>query len=114
MRIDRENSDKEDIQAPFLLVPRKWLEDISKSQDRILNILVGGEAKATVSGKPKADLGDYISETDARELLGRKSGWFWKLRSSGQLPFLKWGRGIFYKRSDIIRFLDQDYKERNG
>lgn len=114
MRLNNENNERDDVQGAFLLVPRKWLEEISQAQERIMNLLIGGEAKATVTKKPKADLGDYISEVDARELLGRKAGWFWNLRVKGKLPYLKWGRSVYYKRSDIIGFLDQDYKERNG
>lgn len=114
MRRNIENNENEEGGGAFLLVPRKWLENISQAQDRILSILTGGDVKATIIKKTKADLGDYISEIDARELLGRKSGWFWKLRQTGQLPYLKSGRAVYYKRADIIHLLDQDYEQRNG
>lgn len=114
MKYSIEQNEHEDHTGPYLLVPKRWLEDISQQQDRILNILSGAEPRVPTARRPKEVLADYISETDARELLGRKAGWFWNLRKTGQLKYSKTGRSIYYKRSDIVNLLDKDYKQRNG
>ena len=43
---------------------------------------------------------DYISEADAKEMLGRGTTWFWEQRRAG-LHFYKLGGAVFYKLSDL-------------
>ncbi|MBI4947607.1 MAG: helix-turn-helix domain-containing protein [Bacteroidetes bacterium] len=48
---------------------------------------------------------DYITEAEAKKLLGRKTTWFWQMRTSGRLPFSKVGNKVFYNRNDIAKLL---------
>ena len=57
------------------------------------------------SDKENSKLGDYIEEKEAKQLLGRKTTWFWNLRTSNQLPFYKVGNKVYYKLSDIQNLL---------
>jgi hypothetical protein len=85
----------------YLLVPKEWLEAIMENQKRILALL---EKEAGVEkGSP---LNGYISETEARKFLGRKTTWFWQMRSTGKLVFAKIGSKIFYHKNDIARLLE--------
>ena len=85
----------------LLLVPSNFLESISESQNQIIELLnkLGNENKS---------LGDYISESEAKKLLGRQTTWFWNMRTSGQLMFTKVGNKIFYSKDDIIKLLDEN------
>ena len=78
----------------FVLVPRAWLESLAENQQRILEHL---------EGKQKPNLtGDYISEKDAIEELGKGSTWFWNKRKSGELPFVKVGGKVWYHQADLL------------
>jgi hypothetical protein len=114
MRFKNENNQSDRTGGEFFLVPRKWLEDIENGQQHIISILQGGNA--TITGLEQTDLllGEYISEKDAGKALGYKNTWFWRKRTSGELPSVKWGKNNYYKRSDLIALLDKLYKEANG
>ena len=97
------NSLQNETQAEeeYLLVPKSWLKSISDNQQKILSLLESGANPAGPTG-----IGDYIPETEAKKLLGRKTTWFWNMRTSGQLPFAKVGNKIFYLKEDIKKMLD--------
>lgn len=79
----------------FVLVPRAWLESLAENQQKILEHL---------EGKQKPNLtGEYISEKEAIEELGKKSTWFWNKRKSGELPFVKVGGKVWYHQADLLR-----------
>ena len=101
-----ENKEKEE---GFLLIPREWLQAITKTQEKIVSLLEKGNGAGTGEC-----VGDYISEEEAKRQLGRKTTWFWNLRTSGQLPFSKVGKKIFYLRSDIKRLIEKNMKKATG
>ena len=88
----------------FYIVPGSVLEKILESQSKILDLLSGQSSSV---GKPP--LGDYISEPEAKGLLGRKTTWFWNMRQSGQLPFSKIGSTNYYSRQDILNILNANH-----
>lgn len=98
----------EEKEEGYFLVPKAWLHAIAEKQDRILSFMEkSGNASA-------ADcIGEYISEEEAKRQVGRKTTWFWNLRTTGQLPFSKVGKKIFYLKSDIKKLLEKNTKN-NG
>ncbi len=74
---------------------------IEENQQKILNLL-------GVENNEPDSIGDYIMEKEAKKLLGRKTTWFWKMRSSGQLPFSKIGNKVFYRKTDILNVLERN------
>jgi hypothetical protein len=61
-----------------------------------------------IAGKlesPKS-LKDYKSEQEAKELLHRGTTWFWERRKAGELPYTKLGGQVYYKTSDLVKYLE--------
>ena len=81
------------------LVPQETLIQLIAGQERILRAI-------SEKAEKKDSIGDYISETEAKKILGRKSTWFWTLRKKGKLAFTKVGNKIFYSRADILSFIE--------
>lgn len=84
----------------FIIVPKQQLDEILKNQSEILkklNQLSTSEKK--VSKK-------YISENEAKEILGKGTTWFWQQRTNGVLPYSKVGNQIFYKLEDIEKLFE--------
>ena len=55
--------------------------------------------------KPKS-FDDYVSELEAKKLLGRGTTWFWERRRAGELPYTKLGGQVYYLKSDMIKYLE--------
>lgn len=89
----------------YYLVPKAWLQAIAQKEDRILSLLENGNI-----ANPNDCIGDYISEDEAKRQLGRKTTWFWSMRTTGQLPFSKTGKKIFYLKSDIKKLIEKNMK----
>lgn len=49
---------------------------------------------------------DYVSELEAKKLLGRGTTWFWERRRSGELPYTKLGGQVYYLMSDLVKYLE--------
>jgi hypothetical protein len=77
------------------------LKESSKLTREIYNLLVG-------SSSQNAALKEYISEKEAKKLLGKGTTWFWNQRNSGKLAFKKLGATVYYKSSDILNLLNSD------
>ena len=60
--------------------------------------------------RPKS-LDDYISEFEAKKLLGRGTTWFWERRRYGELPYTKLGGQVFYLIKDLIKYLEERSSE---
>jgi hypothetical protein len=82
------------------LVPQSFLEGIAETQKKILEQL-------RKLKQPENTVGDYISETQAKKLLNKKTTWFWNKRTCGELPFTKVGNTIYYSKSDIQKLFDK-------
>src|ERR1700677_199193 len=96
----------ETTEEGYFLIPKAWLQTIAQKQDQILSLM-------EKNSNYIADncIGDYISEEEAKRQVGRKTTWFWNMRTTGQLPFSKTGKKIFYLKSDIKKLLDKNLKE---
>ena len=55
-----------------------------------------------------SELGEYIEEKEAIQLLGRKTTWFYNMRQTGKLPFTKIGSKTYYSKADLIQILDKN------
>jgi hypothetical protein len=97
------NETKED---GFIIIPREWMQVLSEKQDKIISLLEKGSHANT-----EDCIGDYVSEEEAKRQLGRKTTWFWNLRTAGELPFSKVGKKIFYLKSDIKLLIDRNMKK---
>lgn len=87
----------------MLLVPLDFLTEIREQQNKILETL-------STKFQPKETFGDYISESEAKKILGRKTTWFWNLRKQGKIPFTKVGAKIFYSKAEVLSFIEANKK----
>lgn len=79
------------------IVPDSFLENLIEKQDQIINLL-----KTTES----VTQNDFIIEKEAREILHKKTTWFWQMRKNGVLPFRKIGKSIYYSKKEINQLLE--------
>lgn len=100
MKTDNAMRNDENEQGYFL-VPKSWLNTIEETQQKILSLLEKGN-----NSMGPTSIGDYIPETEAKKLLGKKTTWFWQMRTSGRLPFAKVGNKVYYQKTDIIKLLE--------
>jgi hypothetical protein len=103
------NSDTETIynsDETYILVPKSWMREVLADQKKILAIL-----ENTGNGNSNM-LGDYISEVEAKKLLGKKQTWFWNMRTSGMLASSKVGNKVYYLRADILNLLNKNYRQK--
>ena len=58
-----------------------------------------------LNDNPNRTLGDWIPESEAQQILGRKTTWFYNKRISGELEGKKRGGKWWYKIADIQAFI---------
>ena len=94
---------KKDIQEhqSLVLVPVQLVDEIKQ----LLSEIRGTQYSDTTTD---SILGEFISEKEARKLLGRKTTWFYEQRRSGRLPYSKVGSKVFYKREDLVSLLNNN------
>jgi hypothetical protein len=85
-------------ESSFSLVPTQILERIASIQEKILENLEKGSGNGP-------SIGDYITEKEAQQFLGRKATWFWQMRNAGKIKFTKVGKKVFYRKSDLLDFI---------
>ena len=78
------------------------MKDYNKQLLRILKKLKEIEDKLN---RPKS-IDDYVSELEAKKLLGRGTTWFWERRRFGELPYTKLGGQVFYLMKDLVKYLE--------
>lgn len=88
---------RDDVMESLLVVPKAFLDSLTEKQNKILALLE--------KLQDKNQIGDYIPEAEAQKVLGRKTTWFWTMRSRGMLAFAKVGSKVFYSRRDIEQLL---------
>ena len=79
------------------IVPDSFLEKLNAKQDQIIDLL-----KSTEHQNQK----EFLTEKAARELLQKKTTWFWQMRKNGLLPFRKIGKSIYYSKKEINQLLE--------
>lgn len=83
----------------FVIVPYDKLDELLHKVDVLTESL-------SCMKTDKGALGDYISEKEAKELLSKATTWFWNKRQSGELLGRKAGNKWYYKRNDILKFIE--------
>lgn len=53
---------------------------------------------------------EFITEDEAKKVLGRKTTWFYNARRSGELTAIKRANKWWYKKSDINEFIKGSIK----
>lgn len=79
------------------MVSEEFLEQIKEKQDKILSLLNDGR---------QVIQNEFITESQAKEILQKKSTWFWQMRKTGILPFRKIGKSIYYSKNEINQLLE--------
>lgn len=88
-----------DLLPKYAIVPYEKLDELFEKVDMLTKNM------NTVKSETKG-LGDYISEKEAKELLQKGTTWFWNKRQSKELSAKKAGNTLYYKRSDILQFIE--------
>jgi hypothetical protein len=86
----------------LVLLAEDMLNEIREDQKTILLNLSGANTKQGI--------GDWISDKEAQQLLGRKATTLWSLRKRGELAFTKVGNKVFYSQEDILQLLNKNKK----
>ena len=60
-----------------------------------------------MSNKPTEDPLQLLTVSEVAELLSISEGYVHALKATGKLKFIKIGRSVRYKRTDIEHFLDE-------
>ncbi len=79
------------------IVPDSFLEKLNEKQDQIIDLLKSTEHQ---------NQNEFLTEKAARELLQKKTTWFWQMRKDGLLPFRKIGKSIYYSKKEINQLLE--------
>ncbi len=92
----------------LVLIPEKELKSLLSNQTKILRLL---EDLSTQKSQSTSNF-KYITEEEAKNILGKKSTWFWQQRTQGKFSYSKVGNTIFYKRSEIEKIFDDNFHEK--
>lgn len=88
-----------DLTTKFVIVPYEKMDELLQKVEKL-------NESITSSRTNNGSLGDFITEKEAKELLSRATTWFWNKRQSGELTGCKAGNQWYYKRSDILKFIE--------
>jgi hypothetical protein len=91
------NSTSPANRSSFSLVPDEVLDTLVAKQDRILELL---------EAKKDATLNGFVTEKQAMQIVKKKATWFWQMRKTGQIPYKKIGKTIYYSVDDLSSLLD--------
>lgn len=101
------DSSHNDTNRVLVAVPQPYLDSLLENQKEILALLKGNNNSSQT-------VGDYIPEEEAQKMLGRKTTWFWGMRTKGKLAFSKVGNKNYYSIADIEKLLNSNKKETFG
>lgn len=88
------------MENTFIMIPEKEIKEIKESQSLILKKL------NLIEGNKKPEFDNYLTEKQASELIGKKTTWFWQMRTEGKLPYSKIGKKTFYKKEDLLNLVN--------
>ncbi len=83
----------------FVMIPSSIWEGIINDLKEIKDFVKIKDSEVGLSG--------YVTEDEAKKMLGRKTTWFWNLRKSGKLTFSKIGSKIYYNKLEIAKLLNE-------
>jgi len=105
-----EPNDQQNNYKELVLVPIKILKQIQNDQQTILNIIQGIKQPTTQKDKITQK---FISESKAKEMLGKGTTWFFNQRKSGKLKARKMGGTNYYTLEDIEKLFGKSDKHVN-
>ncbi len=85
----------------FVFLPSEDINDLKQLAKDVREVL----AKLN-NGTNTSALGDWIPESEAQKILGRKTTWFYNKRISGELTGKKRGGKWWYAKSEILKFIE--------
>lgn len=85
----------------FMMMPDGFYDEFKQLANDVKTVL--NQLPNSGNNPP---LGDWIPESDARSLLGRKTTWFYNKRISGELTGKKRGGKWWYAKSEILKFIE--------
>ncbi len=88
------NKNKQIEETSVLLVSSNRLAEIERKQDEILTLLKG-------NSNQNLEMLNYVTEKEAKKIIGRGGTWFWLMRKSGKLKFTKVGAKVFYSVDEL-------------
>lgn len=87
----------------FVIVPYERMDELLQKVDKLSEALMNAK-------QDKGALGEFITEKEAKELLSKGTTWFWNKRQSGELVGRKAGNQWYYKKSEILKFIENGAK----
>jgi hypothetical protein len=105
-RMKKINSSYSETNGVLIAVPQFYLDSLVENTKEILALLKG---KTNLSSQ---SIGGYVPEEEAQKILGKKTTWFWNMRTKGKLAFSKVGNKIYYSMRDIEGLMDANKKEK--
>lgn len=80
----------------------KELQRLERKIDRIASIVEG------IPSTHRTDLGEWLTEEQARELLQRGATSLWDLRKRKKITASKIGNRTYYERQSIINYIEKN------
>jgi hypothetical protein len=93
------NSFQTESNGSLVLVPQAFLESLAENQNKILEFLQMKKSPTLT--------GDYVPEEEAKKEFGKGTTWFWERRKTGELPSVKVGSKVYYKRADLLKLFER-------
>lgn len=90
----------------FKLISETEYNKLNEKLDLILQNL------SPQGSKPNGhDLGKWINEKQAQEIIGKKASALLKMRNQGLISFTKFNSKVFYDKESILRLMESNRKE---
>ena len=106
--MERFSTKRSEALGVLIAIPESELLVITNQLNRIESLLSGGTKNP---GAKSAD--EYLTEPQVKEEYDMGVTWLWDKRSKGLLPYSKVGGKIYYRRGDIIDFLNRNNSKPN-
>ncbi len=88
----------------MVLVNQNHLDRLEAKLAQILDIIQNRDQQ-------RATLGKYVSEHEAKKLLGKSTTWLWEQRTKGKLPSSKVGATNYYRLEDIEKLIEENFSK---
>lgn len=83
----------------YVIVPFERMEELMQKVDKISNAMMNGT-------HDKGSLGEFVTEKEAKAALSKGTTWFWNKRKAGELKGRKAGNQWYYKKSEILKLIE--------
>lgn len=93
-----------DSNQMMVLVNQSHLDRLETKLEQILDAIHNRDQQ-------QATLDKYVSEQEAKKLLGKSTTWLWEQRTKGKLPSSKVGSTNYYRIEDIEALIEENFKK---